>query len=156
MSFKETITKTTNCSYFEGEIPVNYQYTFGIAGDKFFKTIKDKGDFIASKCSECGKLYIYPLIFCEECFSETSEYVSVGLEGELYSYTESYYDFQGTNYDKPHTIGLVKFRGVEGGIIHRINIDSSELCIGMSVAAKLKSPKERNGSIEDILYFEKV
>ena len=156
MSFKDQITQTTSLGYFEGQIPINYKYTMGVAGEKFFRTVMEKGDFIASKCSECGTATIYPLIYCENCFAEIKDYVSVGLMGELYSWTECHSDFQGKHYGKPHLLGMVKFPGVEGGIIHRLSIDKSEISIGMKVAAVLRPRKERKGSIDDILYFKKA
>jgi hypothetical protein len=156
MSFKDQITQTTSLGYFEGQIPINYKYTMGVAGELFFRKIMEKGEFIASKCSECDTKTIYPLIYCENCFAEIKEYVSVGLEGELYSWTECYSDYQGNHYDKPHQMGMVKFPGIEGGIIHRLNIDTAEIMIGMKVIAILKPAKQRKGSIDDILYFKKA
>ncbi len=156
MSFKESITKTTTLGYFEGAIPVNYQYTFGMAGDRFFSEVRDKGDFLASKCPDCGALYVYPQIYCDDCFSETSEFVSIGTEGLLYSATKSYRNNHGEHHKKPQMIGMVRFDGVRGGIIHRLNIEPSEICLGMKVKAKFKPQKDRQGSIDDILYFEKA
>jgi uncharacterized OB-fold protein len=156
MSFKESIQSNIHLGYFEGQIPVNYQYTLGVAGNKFFETLRDKGDFIASECKQCGVKTLYPLIYCEECFSPIDTYISVGLEGELYSFTKCYRDYQGNRYDKPHVLGLIRFEGIKGGIIHRINIDEKDLKVGTKVKAKLKPSKERTGSMDDILYFEKV
>ncbi len=155
MSFKESIQLNTQLGYFEGEIPVNYQYTLGIAGTKFFETLMNEGQFVASECKTCGVKTIYPLIYCEECFSAIDTYVPVGLEGELYSFTKCYRDYQGKEYQTPHLIGLIRFEGIKGGIIHRLGIDDKEVHIGMKVKAKLKPAKERNGTLEDILYFEK-
>ncbi len=156
MSFKDSITQTTQIGYFEGAIPVNYQYTFGIAGDKFFRTIKTKGDFIASKCSECGSTKIYPLSYCEECFANIKEYISVGLTGELYSFTECHYDYQGIEHKEPRIMGLVKFEGVDGGIVHRVKAPPEGLKVGMKVKAKLKPKTKREGVVDDILHFEKA
>lgn len=152
--YKEKLEKNIECGSFPGQIPVNYVYTLGIAGEEFFRTIRDKGYFIASKC-ECGKKYIPAQMYCDECFGECREYVKVGIEGELYSYTECYYDYKGNKYDEPHIIGLVKFDGCEGGIVHRLNINREELKIGMRVEAVFRPQRQRVGSIEDILYFKK-
>jgi len=152
--YKEKIEKNIECTSFPGQIPVNYVYTLGIAGDRFFTSIKDKGEFLASKCS-CGKKYIPAQMYCDECFSECNEYVGVPNEGEIYSYTECYYDYKGNRYEEPHLIGLIKFKGCEGGIIHRLNIERDEVKIGMKVEAVFKPVQQRQGSIEDILYFKK-
>ncbi|HSV97271.1 MAG TPA: hypothetical protein VLM75_10095 [Spirochaetota bacterium] len=154
MSFKESILKSTELGYFEGQVPVKYQYTLGIAGDRFFTTVMEKGDFIASECSECGTKTIYPLIYCEECFSPVEKFVSVGLEGELYSFTGCYSDFQGNRYSEAHLIGMIRFKGVKGGIIHRLKIEKGHLAMGLKVKAVLKPRKERIGGVDDILHFE--
>lgn len=156
MSFRDKITNTTEISYFEGAIPVNYKYTVGIAGDAFFRAIMKKGDFVASKCPDCGRMNIYPTSFCEECFAEITDYVSVGTTGELYSFTECTRDFQGKEHKEPHLIGMVKFDGVEGAIVHRLKIPKADLKIGMKVKAKLQPANKRVGSVDDILYFEKA
>ncbi|MDH7552913.1 MAG: Zn-ribbon domain-containing OB-fold protein [Spirochaetota bacterium] len=156
MSFKETIQSNIQLSYFEGQIPVNYQYTLGVAGNKFFETLKQKGEFIASVCSHCGVKTIYPLIYCEECFNPIDTYVSIELEGELYSFTKCYRDYQGNTYDEPHVIGLIRFDGIKGGIIHRLNINEKDLKLGIRVKAKLKPTNKRTGGLDDIVCFEKV
>ncbi len=153
--YKEKLEKNIECSSYPGQIPVNYVYTMGIAGEEFFKTIKDKGYFIASVCSECGKKYIPAQIYCDNCFAECNKYEEVNSVGELYSYTECFYNYKGEKYNEPHIIGLIKFEGYEGGIIHRLNIKKDDLKIGMKVEAVFKSQKQRTGSIEDILYFKK-
>jgi len=156
MSFKETINANTQLGYFEGAIPVNYQYTLGVAGNKFFQTLMNKEEFLVSECSNCGIKTIYPLIYCEECFSPIEKFIQIGLEGELYSFTECWLDYQGNRYNTPHVIGLIRFSGIKGGIIHRLNVNPDDLKIGIKVKAKLKPKKERTGGIEDILYFEKA
>ena len=155
MSFKDSITKTTELSYFKGAIPVNYQYTYGIAGDKYFRAILEKGEFVASVCQSCGAKMIYPLIYCEECYSEIQTYESVGSEGELYSYTACCSDHEGHSHQEPHMIGLIKFKGVNGGVIHRLNIPPEDLEMGMKVVAKFRPLKDRTGNIEDLICFEK-
>ncbi len=155
MSFKEHITKNTTLGSFGGDIPVNYQYTLGIGGDRFFRAIVNKGEFIASKCSRCGIMYIYPMTYCEECFEEIHEHVAIGLTGELYSYTLCHYDYRGEELPEPEMIGYVIFPGIDGGIIHRLDIDETDIYLGMPVTALLKSENLRKGSIDDILCFTK-
>ncbi len=155
MSFKDHITKNTFLGSFDGNIPVNFQYTLGIGGNRFFKAIINKGEFIASKCSHCGSLYIYPMTYCEECFSEISEHVAIGLTGELYSYTICHYDYRGKRLPEPEMMGYVIFPGIDGGIIHRLDIDEIDIYLGMPVTAVLKTENLRKGSLDDILCFTK-
>lgn len=153
MSFRDNITKNRDLGNFGGSIPVNYQYTPGIGGNRFFRAIIDKGEFIVSKCSRCGIMYIYPMNYCEDCFSEINEYVGIGLTGELYTYTLSYYDYRGEKHPEPEMMGCVIFPGIGGGIIHRLKIDEMDIYTGMPVTAVLKTENLRKGSLDDILYF---
>jgi uncharacterized OB-fold protein len=158
MSFQEQIANTTDCGFFEGAIPVKYEYTMGNAGDKFFRTMMEKGEIVASRCSKCGKLYVPPSTFCEadDCFSPTSEFQPIDQTGEVYSWTESHVDMAGNRHDKPQVYAMVKFNGVEGAIIHRLNAEASNVKIGMKVKPVFKEAAKREGNMEDIQYFTEV
>ena len=36
-----------------GNLPVTSRYTFGIAGEKFFRMIKDEGKIMGTRCPKC-------------------------------------------------------------------------------------------------------
>lgn len=154
MAFKEMIEKTTECGYFEGKIPVNYVYTLGVAGEAFYKNLKTKGTFLASKCSACGKLYIPAIIYCEDCYEECKDHVDIGTEGEVYSFSTSYFDFKGNPHDKPHVMGIIRFPGVNGGIIAPISLPEEKIQLGMKVKVQLKPKEKREGLITDIVGFK--
>ena len=154
---RDKIRKMKDVKTWYGEIPMWYRYTYGIAGEKFFREITEKGRFIGSKCASCGNVYIPPKIYCEECFVEIDEYVPLSLTGEVYSFTVLYEDLEEKRIDSPIIVAFITFQGAQGGIVHKLGeVNLTEIYIGMSVEPVFKKKEEREGSLEDILYFRPV
>src|SRR5207245_5771280 len=65
-------------------------------------------------------------------------------------------DRSGADIESPITVGIVKFEGVKGGIVHFLDADPDQVSIGMKVAPSLKNQSERTGDITDIRAFKPV
>lgn len=137
-----------------GNLPVTSRYTYGLAGERFFRALKDDGVIMGSHCPECNHTYVPATAFCERCLGELTEWVDVGLTGELHTYTVLYVGYDGAPLEKPAAVGLVAFG--DGGLVHRIHADPDELYIGMPMKAVLKPKARREGSILDIEGFKPV
>lgn len=141
----------------EGEIPVHYLYTYGIAGEKFFREIKDNGKFIGTKCEKCNATYVPPRIYCERCFAELPNYFDVGTKGTVETYTLCTESSDGTKLSKPVAIAGIRIDGTQGGLIHKISdIEPQNIKIGMRVEAVFAEKSKRTGHISDILHFRPV
>jgi uncharacterized OB-fold protein len=137
----------------QDEMPVTNRYTFGVAGERFFRAIKDEARILGTRCSTCDRVYVPAAIFCERCLHKTDDWVDVGTEGEIVTFTEMHLDYDGTPLEKPLTIAFIRFG--DGGLIHRLeDSDSNQPAIGKVVKAVFKPPSERQGSILDISHFE--
>ncbi|MFN3974530.1 MAG: Zn-ribbon domain-containing OB-fold protein [Dehalococcoidia bacterium] len=137
-----------------GEIPTYNIYTFGIAGERFFRELKEHGRFLGTRCPACALTYMPPRIYCERCFASLEEWVEVPGRGTVFTFTLAYYDLDGHRMERPDILALVRLEGAHGGILHRLGeVHPSQVSIGMQVEAVLKPPQERQGSILDILYF---
>ena len=131
------------------------QYTYGLAGEKFFREIKDNGRIMGAKCEKCNLLYLPPRIYCEQCFSELGEWQEIAGKGMIHTYTAAYVDLDGARLSEPVLLALVKFPGVYGGLVHRLGeMKPEEVEIGMPVEIVLKPKTQRIGSILDIKYFK--
>ncbi len=151
----EKLTQVGQTKPWFGEIPVYAQYTFGIAGERFFREIKDNGRIMGAKCDKCNLVYLPPRIYCERCFSELTEWVEIPNKGVVHTFSVSYVDLDGNRLSQPVIIALVKFDGIHGGLVHRLGeIEPEKVKIGMSVEIVFKPKGERNGSILDIKYFK--
>ena len=133
-----------------------YVYTAGIAGEKFLRGLKE-GKIIASKCTKCDITYLPARAFCEECFSEITEYFEIDPKGEVETYTIQYVDEKGEPLEKPIIWAVIRFYGIRGGILHKLGeVDPEEVYIGMVVEPVFRPESERKGDIRDIAYFKPV
>jgi uncharacterized OB-fold protein len=155
MALKDRLTKSNNARQWYGELPVKSLYTVGIAGEKFFRHLKDKGKFLGVRCSNCEIVYVPPKIYCERCFNELTEYLEVSDCGSLESFTCLYIGLDGKPLKEPILVGLINLDGSNTYLVHKLGECSiEELCLGMRVCAVLKPKEERQGDINDILYFK--
>ena len=139
----------------QDEMPVANRYTFGIAGERFFRTIQEEGRILGTHCSNCDHTYVPASAFCERCMDQLDEWVDVGTTGEVITFTHLYRNIDGSQRDEPETVAFIKLG--DGGLIHRLVVDNlSNLSIGMLAEAVFKSPAERAGSILDIEHFRLV
>ena len=136
----------------EGYVPIRHRYTPGVAGEAFFKALKDRGVFLGSRCESCGITYCPARLFCERCFDELNADVECGPGGTLESFTVGYMGLEGEPLDEPVLVGLVRLDGADTVLMHFLT-DASELQIGMRVEAALKAKGKREGSILDIEGF---
>jgi uncharacterized OB-fold protein len=142
----ERITQNSQMTRWNDHIPLQWKYTAGVAGERFLQLLK-QGKIQASVCRNCNRLYLPPKIFCKDCFAQLSEWRDVPIDGGyLYSFTAV----------GGETIALVKFDGVDGGLLGRLRKAKEEPRIGMKVKVVFKGKEERRGDISDIEYFERV
>lgn len=142
----EKITEGEQLRRWSDHIPLQWKYTAGVAGERFLQLLK-QGKLQASVCKNCNKLYLPPKIFCKECFEQLSEWREVPNDsGYLYSFTLV----------KEDLIALVKFDGVDGGLLGRLKKGREEPHIGMKVGVVFRRKEDRKGDISDIEYFERA
>ncbi len=157
MSLIERIGTLGDAKVWYDNMPLESEYTVGIAGERFLRAIKDQGVFLGTVCPACDLTYVPPMIYCERCFAQLDEWVEVGTRGSIYTYTVLTRSLADASMDQPEVLALIRFEGAHGGIVHRLGeIDPAEVEIDMSVEAVLKPQKEREGSILDIQYFKPV
>ncbi len=148
----EKITSPDRVRAVKGAIPVQHRYTPGVAGDRFFRALRDDGEILGTPCSSCGVVYVPGRMFCERCFAALQEWVPVGPAGTLESFTAVLVDLDGRPRDEPQWIGLVRFDGATSVLVHRLE-GGGEAVIGARVEAVLEPKKRRTGSINDIRTF---
>ena len=137
----------------EGDFPVYFRYTAGIAGERFFREIMDNGRLVASRCAKCNLNYLPPRIYCERCMSKLEEYVQIDNTGTVETFTMCHQDADGKELSEPVTVALVRFPSAHGGIVHKTK---GQISIGDRVRLVFKEKSKRTGSILDIDYFERV
>ena len=154
---REISTCPLRLRHYPGHLEPEYAYTLGIAGERFFREIKENARIMGAKCKKCGRIYVPPKLYCEECFEKLEEWVDVGTKGTVYTFTIAFLDEHGEKLEKPEIYALIKFKGTYGGIVHRLGeVKPENVRIGMKVQAVFKPLTERKGTINDIAYFKPI
>lgn len=157
MPLKDRLNRSPEPAVWFGELPVTSRYTAGVAAEKFFVALRDRGQFLASRCEACREAYVPPKQYCEKCMAELTErdWVKVGPEGTLESWTVLHIGLDGQRLADPQLVGLIRLDGATTAIVHRLGgVKPEELSIGMRVRPMLKPEKKREGAITDIVCFQ--
>lgn len=140
-----------------GDMPTVGRYTAGIAGERFFREIKENGQFLATVCLDCDITYMPPRLYCEECFSHLDEWVDVTALGHVHTFTVVHRDLDNDPLAEPRIMAFVTLEDSDGGMVHYLDeIEPEDVYLGMRVEAVLKAKEEREGSINDVKYFRPV
>jgi uncharacterized OB-fold protein len=144
---------TAEASHVQGDFPVYFRYTVGIAGERFLREIKDNGKLVASRCTKCNLNYLPPRIYCERCMSRLEEYVTIQDTGTVENLTICHRDAEGRELIEPVVVAFIRFPSAHGGIIHRAK---GPIAVGDKLHPVFKERSKRTGSILDIEHFEKT
>jgi uncharacterized OB-fold protein len=148
----EHVERVTDLRAWPGEFPVSHLYTMGIAGERFFREMKDSGRFLGTRCAACEHVYLPPSLFCPRCFAALEEWKEVGPQGVVRGVTTAHWGADGEPLETPETLALIQLDGADDVLVHRIEqVDGAS--IGDRVEAVLTEAAERKGSILDVRYF---
>lgn len=138
-----------------GELPIRNRYTYGIAGEKFFRALKDEGRILGTYCPHDDHTYVPAAIFCERCLRKLDQWVDVGTIGDIFTYTFLHVALDGSRLAKPEMIAFIRLG--DGGLIHHLGeIEPEQVEIGLLVEAVFAPKSKRTGAITDIRYFKPV
>ncbi len=136
---------------------VRYSWATGIAIGEFLNGLM-RGYITGSKCDNCGRIVVPPRIFCEYCFRRTGNWVRLGDEGRVNTFSLSYITADTTRVKNPIIPAVIEIDGTSGaGFLHLIGeVKPDDVKIDMRVRAVWAKPSDRKGSITDIKYFAPV
>ena len=156
MGSPEQISQVKDIRYVYGEIPVNYAYTLGVAGERFFREIMENGRFMGTRCQQCEYTYLPPRLYCERCFAGLDDqWVEVSSRGTVEAFTVAHVDLEGQCLAEPQLLALIRLEGADGLLVHKLGeTTAEEVEIGLPVAAVLRPRRQRKGSLLDIRYFK--
>jgi hypothetical protein len=141
-----------------GHLEYDFDWHLGYYWSKFLTGLKDK-KFWATKCPECGTVYMLPRQVCGKCYVPMDEWVEVGPEGSLEGFTIVRFPYidpnNGGMKQVPFTSIWVQLDGADTRLMHFSNeFDEKDLDVGMRMRAKWA--ENRVGSIHDVEYFEAI
>lgn len=149
MSLSERITSVEQIRAWRDQIPLHYEYTAGVAGEKFLRGLQ-RGKILAARCDRCGRRYLPPKAYCVECFVPIRSYRQISAKGTVSGLAESHVAFDGSRLRSPENFVFVTFPGVTGGIVQKAS--GRGLRIGSRVKPRFKAESRRTGSLADFLF----
>ena len=79
--------------------------------------------------------------------------MKVAPTGHVCTFTVLTEGRRGEEFDAPRVLAMIRFDGIDGGLIHWLGCDPDEAEIGMQVKAVLAAKKDRKGGLGDIKHF---
>jgi uncharacterized OB-fold protein len=141
-----------------GEWHINYNYTAGETVSHFLTELRDNKILLGTKCGKCGKVFLPPKKYCEECLVPTNEWVKIGDEGVIEAFTFGPAKLS-AGVKEPFVIAYVRLDGADTCIANYIKeIDTSDLdqlvnLLGIGKKVKVVYEADRKGAITD-WYFK--
>jgi uncharacterized OB-fold protein len=135
-----------------------YAWDTGIGIGSYLASLKN-GVILGSHCSTCRKIVVPPRIICEWCYRPMDAYVPLQDTGTVNTFSLCYVTWDVQRIKEPEIPAVINIDGASPlhGIMHMLGeIDPKDVKIGMRVQAVWKRPKDRVGSINDILYFKPI
>ena len=149
----EKVSEAGVARQWRGDIPVHHRYTLGVAGERFFRAMRDERRLFASRCSNFREAFLPPKLYCERCFEEIEEWTPVDEPAYVKSFTVLHLSLDEEPLTEPVVAALVGWQHIRGGLLHRIGgIKSEEVRLGMAVEPVWAL--ERSGTLADILHFQ--
>jgi len=148
--------------YLRVEIPTDipYRYAAGPHLGKFFAELRDNAKIYSVKCPSCEFFYVPPRVVCPRChirFPDWPNWHESGPGGSILSFTVVKAPFHdpltGRLRKVPYATAGIKLDN--GGVLEHFldEKDETRINAGMRVEAVFKPRQQRQGNIEDILYF---
>lgn len=135
-----------------------YHWDAGVGIGTYLAGLK-KGVILGSHCPSCRKIVVPPRTLCEWCFRPMDEYVQLKDTGTVNTFSLCYIAWDTERIKVPEIPAVIEIDGASPlhGIMHMLGeVDPKEVKVGMRVQAVWKPPRERMGSINDILYFKPI
>ena len=143
------LTKTDQLRDAPGDWGVHYRYTYGVAGERFFREVKDHGRLVASSCPKCQRRFLPPSQYCEDCFVEMTEYEPVEGAGTVHSFTVLRTSLEETPLPEPLVAAFVKFDGIDGGLLAPLRgVKPDQAKIGMPVKLALETDQPTHSAAD--------
>jgi len=108
MGSTEHIDRVTDLRAWPGDFPVSHLYTMGVAGERFFREMKDSGRILGTRCAACDYVHVPPSIFCPRCFAALDEWKEVGPQGTVRAVTIAHHGVEGEPLDPPEMLALAE------------------------------------------------
>lgn len=140
---------------------LRYEYFGGEAATKFYNEVRENGRLFGARCSECKRVLVPPRGYCEDCYRLIDDWVEVGPEGVVQTFTILTLKLDGFP-PPPVLIAYVQLDGADTSIANYVTgVDMTDVeSVGREFALNPPRVKavfndERTGRVSDF-HFELV
>jgi uncharacterized OB-fold protein len=143
------------------DVALPYQWALGKTWTRFFDGLKEEKIW-GTKCAPCGKVFVPARTFCPDCLKDMTEWVEVGQEGKIITWTLVRAKYFGQVKEPPYIIAQIRLTGSHCGFHHFIGGidmgDVKKMKQKLKAGAKVKAvwSSEKKADIHDIAYFAPV
>jgi hypothetical protein len=139
----------------EGKVDLPFSYSAGRTASRFLIELRDQQRIMGKRCPRCNRVTVPAQLFCKECFTKTDDWVEVGPEGILITFTVVYREENHHPKEAPLAYGIIRLDGADTSFVHLLaETDEAQLQPGMRVRAVFS--EKRIGHILDIKHFEAI
>jgi uncharacterized protein len=139
---------------------LTYRHVADAATATFFRTLRDEGKLVATRCPECERVLVPPRALCDRDFRETQGVIDLPPAGTIELFTIVYHRIQGLP-EPPYAIAYVRPDGADTAIVNFVRgVDLAvpeeavpRLAIGNRVAIRFS--EARSGLMTDF-WFEVI
>jgi uncharacterized OB-fold protein len=135
-----------------------FAWDTGVAIGRYLESLK-AGVILGVHCKTCQKTMVPPRTVCEWCFQPLDDFIPLQDTGIVNTFSLCYVTWDVKRIKEPEIPAVIEIDGASPlhGIMHMLGeVEPEKIHIGMRVKAVWKPPKERVGSITDILYFKPI
>jgi uncharacterized OB-fold protein len=137
----------------------NFDYTYfaGQAASRFFAELKNSQRIMGARCPSCQRVLVPARSFCDACFKRTTEWVEVGPEGTLETFTIITAAFPGLP-KPPVVMAYVTMDGADTALVNMIHgldlsdIDAAAAQLQEQPPIRVKFIAEPQGRITDFSF----
>jgi hypothetical protein len=143
------------------DVALPYKWALGKTWARFFDGLKEE-KIRGTKCAQCGKIFVPARAFCPECFMDMTEWVEVGQEGKIITWTLVNTKYYGQVKEPPYIAATIQLAGTDCGFHHFIGgielSDIKKVRQALKAGAKVKAVwrSEKKADIDDIEYFAPI
>ena len=138
----------------EGTWNFNYTYFAGETASRFFAELRENRRIMGTRCPSCRRVLVPARAFCDACFVRTTEWVEVGPEGTLETFTIITAAFPGLP-PPPIVMAYVTMDGADTALINLVagldlaDIDAAAATLQTQPRVRVSFIDEPQGRITD-------
>lgn len=140
------------------DVALPYQWALGKTWTRFFDGLREE-KILGTRCRKCARIFVPARTCCPNCFVDMKEWVEVGTEGRLVSWTVVREKYHGQVKEPPYIAAIIKLAGSDCGFHHFIGgldlEDMKTVTQKLKPGAKVKAVwrTEKKSDMNDIAYF---